>query len=83
MKKESKFYKSMKGDKWVALFSLTEEDDYYHLKCIETTNEDLFEVDSYYYVGKEKLTKPMNGYVLTPCPQEEEVLLNIKYGNQE
>ena len=77
------FYKSCKGKTVIALFKVTEEDDYYHLRCLETENDNLFEVDSYYYIAKDKLTKPINGYTLTVCPDEEEVLLHIKHGKDQ
>ena len=77
-----KFYKSCNRQGYVATFKITEEDDMYHLECLDSINTDLFEVGSFYYVPKDKLTKEMNGYLLSECSDEESVLLNIKHGGK-
>jgi len=75
------FYKSIKkGDKnelGVCFFSTNLEEEYMHLKCVESTLTK-FKAGSYYYITQNNIGKVVGGYILMRCEDSEQLLLSIK-----
>ena len=73
------YYKTIekKSGDGKAFFIANAEDDYLHLRCIES-DLDNFKKDAYYYITKDNVGKTISGHVLTLCDDSEQLLLNIK-----
>jgi len=74
----TEYYKTVnKKGEGVAFFISTPEDEYVHLRCIESSIKN-FTKNSYYYIAATNIGKDINGYTLVLCSDSEKCLLTIK-----